>query len=64
MVSPKNIIMIEDKELEILQEYIYLGPMITLKKIHEDSIKQHIMFVWKTFSENIKSMHLVNMFKG
>ena len=47
-----NIHKIDGKTLEEVEEYIYLGQRITLKKDYDGEIKRRIKIGWKTFGIN------------
>merc|ERR1711942_600267 len=51
-MGTSNEIKIDGKTLEEVEEYIYLGQRITLKKDNDGEIKRRIKIGWKTFGMN------------
>ena len=50
-VTPQDI-KIDGKDLEQVDEYIYLGQLIKLKKDHDSEIKRRKKIGWMTFGKN------------
>jgi len=50
-VTPQAI-KIDGEDLEQVDEYVYLGQLIRLKKDHDSEIKRRIKIGWMTFGKN------------